>query len=377
MDIQKWTSVRRQLHQHPETGFAEEKTAARIAESLRTMGISVEQGIGKTGVVGLLQGKRPGQRMIGLRADMDALPMQDQGSSAWASSTAGVAHACGHDGHIVMLLACAETLARNPDFSGSVCFIFQPAEEGLAGARAMIDDGLFSRYPCDAVYAIHNWPELPLGELRTRPGPMMAAADRFDITLSGGGGHAAQPHLSPDTLLAISELVVALNSLVPRTLNPHEAALLTVTQIHGGTSHNMIPAAATITGTVRTFSPQARNTLERQLRLKTEHISAASGLHAEIRYHRYYPATCNSPRETRLALAAAERAGLIAQQADYPALTSEDFSFMLQEKPGAYVWLGSGPGYPLHHPCFDFNDQAIPYGVRWLCEVVYGESDGL
>lgn len=373
MDIQKWIKVRHQIHQHPETGFQEQQTAALVAGHLKAMGLEVTQNIGKTGVVGLLRGTRGGDRMIGLRADIDALPMKDEGQSAWASCHDGVAHACGHDGHTTMLLAAAEQLSQNPDFSGSVCFIFQPAEEGLAGAKAMIDDGLFSRYSCDAVYAIHNWPELPLGELRTRSGPIMAAADRFDITLSGGGGHAAQPHLSADTLLATSELVVALNTLVPRKLNPHESALLTVTQIHGGSSHNMIPGEASITGTVRTFTPEARDILEQQLRLKTEHICAAYGLQAQIHYNRYYPATCNSAREAELALNAAQQAGLVSQAAEHPALTSEDFSFMLLEKPGAYVWLGSGPGHPLHHPCFDFNDDAIPYGVRWLCEVVRQE----
>ncbi|WP_029686020.1 M20 aminoacylase family protein [Tatumella saanichensis] len=373
MDYQKWIEIRHQIHQHPETGFKEQRTAALVADLLTGMGLEVVQNIGKTGVVGILHGKHGAGRMIGLRADIDALPMKDEGQSAWASCHAGAAHACGHDGHTTMLLAAAEQLSLNPDFAGTVCFIFQPAEEGLAGAKAMIDDGLFSRFPCDAVYAIHNWPELPLGEFRTRSGPIMAAADRFDITLSGGGGHAAQPHLSADTLLATSELVMALNTLVPRKLNPHESALLTVTQIHGGSSHNMIPGEASITGTVRTFTPEARDTLEQQLRLKTEHICAAYGLKAQINYNRYYPATCNTAREAELALRAAHQAGLKAQAAEHPALTSEDFSFMLLEKPGAYVWLGAGPSHPLHHPCFDFNDEAIPYGVRWFCEIVRQE----
>ena len=373
MNSQKWVDIRRHLHRHPETGFNERETAALIAKHLKQMGLEVEENIGKTGVVALLRGRYQGERMIGLRADIDALPMRDQGSTTWRSCHDGVAHACGHDGHTTMLLAAAEQLAENPNFSGSVCFIFQPAEEGLAGAKAMIEEGLFTRYPCEAIYAIHNWPELALGEFRTRSGPIMAAADRFDITLSGGGGHAAQPHLSADTLLAASELVVALNSLVPRKLNPHESALLTVTQLHGGSSHNMIPSEASITGTVRTFSLQARDTLEQQLRLKTEHICAAYGLKAQVQYNRYYPATCNSAREVELALKAAAQAGLKASHAEYPALTSEDFSFMLQQKPGAYVWLGSGPSFPLHHPEFDFNDDVLPYGVQFLCELVHLE----
>ncbi|WKX27640.1 amidohydrolase [Tatumella ptyseos] len=370
MNIQKWVDIRHHLHQYPETGFNEQHTAALIAKLLTELGLEVETGVGNTGVVGVLRGRYQGSRMIGLRADIDALPMNDEGKSQWRSSHMGIAHACGHDGHTTMLLAAAEYLAQHPNFEGSVCFIFQPAEEGLAGAKAMIDDGLFRRYPCDAVYAIHNWPELELGELRTRIGPIMAAADRFDITLGGGGGHAAQPHLSADTLLATSELVVSLNSLVSRKLNPHESALLTVTQIHGGLSHNMIPSEASITGTIRTFTSEARDILEQQVRLKTEHICAAYGLQAKIRYNRYYPATCNSEREVTLALKAAQQAGLSAKEAEHPALTSEDFSFMLQEKPGAYVWLGSGPSYPLHHPSYDFNDEVIPYGLHWFYEIV-------
>ncbi|WP_241622178.1 M20 aminoacylase family protein [Rosenbergiella australiborealis] len=373
MDDLKWLTLRHQLHQYPETGFQEIQTSALIAQYLIELGLEVEQNVGKTGVVGVLRGRQPGERLIGLRADMDALPMADQGESAWRSCHPGISHACGHDGHTVMLLAAAEQLAHNPNFTGRVCFIFQPAEEGLAGAKAMIEEGLFERYPCDALYAIHNWPELPVGELRTRSGPIMAAADRFDIRLSGGGGHAAQPHLTADTLLAASELVVALNTLVSRKITPHESALLTVTQIHGGSSHNMIPGEASITGTVRTFTAAARDILEQQVRIKTKQIGESYGLQADIRYHRYYPATCNTPREARLALEAAEQAGLTAQPAEYPALTSEDFSFMLQEKPGAYVWLGSGPSHPLHHPCFDFNDKVIPYGVRWLCAIVHKE----
>lgn len=356
-------ALRRDLHAHPELGFQEQRTSDIVANFLKQLGIEVHRGIGKTGVVGILK-KGSSERMIGLRADMDALPMQDQSGTEWQSRAEQVSHACGHDGHTVMLLGAAEKLARDVSFDGSVCFIFQPAEEGLAGAKAMIDDGLFSRFPCEAVYAIHNWPELPLGQVQTRPGAIMAAADRFDIRVLGGGGHAAQPHLTRDTLLATSELVVQLNTLVSRALDPCETALLTVTRMQGGFSHNMIPAEANITGTVRTFSPAAQATIEARLRQMAEHITAAHGLHAEVSYLRYYPATLNSNAEAQFCLQALTQAGITAEAAPQPALTSEDFAFMLQARPGAYLWLGSAPCKPLHHAAYDFNDALIPHGVN-------------
>ncbi|AOE38411.1 M20 family metallopeptidase [Pantoea agglomerans pv. betae] len=356
-------ALRRDLHAHPELGFQEQRTSDIVANFLQQLGIEVHRGIGKTGVVGILK-KGSSERMIGLRADMDALPMQDQSGTDWQSRAEQVSHACGHDGHTVMLLGAAEKLARDVSFDGSVCFIFQPAEEGLAGAKAMIDDGLFSRFPCEAVYAIHNWPELPLGQVQTRPGAIMAAADRFDIRVLGGGGHAAQPHLTRDTLLATSELVVQLNTLVSRALDPCETALLTVTRMQGGFSHNMIPAEANITGTVRSFSPAAQATIEARLRQMAEHITAAHGLHAEVSYLRYYPATLNSAAEAQFCLQALTQAGITAEAAPQPALTSEDFAFMLQARPGAYLWLGSAPCKPLHHAAYDFNDALIPHGVN-------------
>lgn len=356
-------ALRRDLHAHPELGFQEQRTSDIVANFLQQLGIEVHRGIGKTGVVGILK-KGSSERMIGLRADMDALPMQDQSGTDWQSRAEQVSHACGHDGHTVMLLGAAEKLARDVSFDGSVCFIFQPAEEGLAGAKAMIDDGLFSRFPCEAVYAIHNWPELPLGQVQTRPGAIMAAADRFDIRVLSGGGHAAQPHLTRDTLLATSELVVQLNTLVSRALDPCETALLTVTRMQGGFSHNMIPAEANITGTVRTFSPAAQATIEARLRQMAEHITAAHGLHAEVSYLRYYPATLNSAAEAQFCLQALTQAGITAEAAPQPALTSEDFAFMLQARPGAYLWLGSAPCKPLHHAAYDFNDALIPHGVN-------------
>ena len=361
-------ALRRDLHAHPELGFQEQRTSDIVANFLHQLGIEVHRGIGKTGVVGILK-KGSSERMIGLRADMDALPMQDQSGTEWQSQAEQVSHACGHDGHMVMLLGAAEKLARDVSFDGSVCFIFQPAEEGLAGAKAMIDDGLFSRFPCEAVYAIHNWPELPLGQVETRPGPIMAAADRFDIRVLGGGGHAAQPHLTRDTLLATSELVVQLNTLVARALDPCEPGLLTVTRMQGGFSHNMIPAEASITGTVRTFSPAAQDIIESRLREMAQHVTAAHGLQAEVSYLRYYPATVNHAGAAQVALDALREAGIPAEQARQPALTSEDFAFMLQAKPGAYLWVGSAPSQPLHHSSYDFNDALIPHGIQTLTAI--------
>ncbi|MBD8167234.1 amidohydrolase [Erwinia persicina] len=369
MDLAALVALRRDIHQHPELGYQEHRTSALVVEFLTRLGLEVHQGIGKTGVVGVLK-RGSSTRTVGLRADMDALPMADNGSQPWKSRQPDVCHACGHDGHTVMLLGAAQALAAESHFDGTVCFIFQPAEEGLAGAQAMIDDGLFTRFPCDAVYAIHNWPQLPLGTVQTRPGPIMAAGDAFSITVEGGGGHAAQPQLTADTLLATSELVVALHTIVSRDLDPCDPAVLTVTRINGGFSHNMIPAQATLSGTVRTFDASVQDRIEQRMRELAQHVTASHGLTARVTYDRYYPATINGQHEARVALNAARRAGLEHGPAPKPAMTSEDFSFMLQATPGAYVWLGSAESRPLHHSEYDFNDALIPYGIRWFCAVV-------
>ncbi|MDI3438756.1 M20 aminoacylase family protein [Erwinia sp. V90_4] len=362
-------ALRRDLHQHPELGYQEHRTSGLVAEFLARLGLEVYQGIGKTGVVGVLKrGTSP--RAVGLRADMDALPMADNGTQPWKSQQPNVCHACGHDGHTVMLLGAAQALAADAQFDGTVNFIFQPAEEGLAGAQAMIDDGLFERFPCDEVYAIHNWPQLPLGVVQTRPGPIMGAGDAFSIRVEGGGGHAAQPQLTPDTLLATSELVVALHTIVSRDLDPCDPAVLTVTRINGGFSHNMIPAQATLSGTVRSFDSAVQDRIEQRMRELAQHVTAAHGLTAAVQYDRYYPATINGAEQAATALRAAARAGLAHAEAPKPALTSEDFSFMLQAKPGAYLWLGSADSRPLHHSEYDFNDALIPFGIRWYCALV-------
>jgi hippurate hydrolase len=297
---------------------------------------------------------------------------------AYRSTVIGVHHGCGHDGHTSMLLGAARHLARTRRFDGTVVFIFQPAEEGRGGARAMVDDGLFERFPCDAVYALHNWPDLPLGSAQTRPGPIMAAADRFDITLRGRGGHAAQPHHTPDALLAASQLVTQLHTIVARRIDPGESAVLSVTRIEGGHSHNVLPAEVQITGTVRSFDPVSQDRIEAALRATAQGVALASGTDVEVQYTRYYPATINSAPQAELALAAAADAGLAASVAARPAFTSEDFAFMLRARPGAYLWLGQSRGdldsdKPLHHPSYDFNDAALPLGIRWFAAVVQRE----
>jgi amidohydrolase len=374
--IPELVALRRDLHAHPETAYHEKRTAAIVAGALRLLGLEVHEGIARTGVVGTLRAGTSGRR-IGLRADMDALPMVELGKQPHASRHPGAHHGCGHDGHTAMLLGAAKQLARTRGFDGTVHFIFQPAEEGQAGARRMLDEGLLERFPCDAVYALHNWPELPLGHARTRPGPIMAAADRFDIVLRGRGGHAAQPQHTPDALLAASQLVMQLNTIVSRRIDPTDSAVLSVTKLEGGQSHNVLPAEARITGTVRSFDKAVQDRIEAALRDAAEGIGVIHGVAVDVSYVRYYPATLNTAAEAALALAAAADAGLQAAMAERPAFTSEDFAFLLQQRPGAYLWLGQGRTEPdpdgerpLHHPCYDFNDDALPLGVRWFCAVV-------
>ena len=362
-------ALRQDLHAHPELAFEERRTAGIVAAALRLLGLDVSEGIAGTGVVGTLR-HGSSRRAVGLRADMDALPIAEQSRLAHASRHAGVHHGCGHDGHTAMLLGAAQQLARTRRFDGTVHFIFQPAEEGRGGARVMVEQGLFERFPCDAVYALHNWPDLPLGEAHTRPGPIMAAADRFDIVLRGRGGHAAQPHRTPDVLLAASQLVAQLNTIVSRRIDPADSAVLSVTRVNGGSSHNVLPAEATVTGTVRSFDAPSQDRIEAALRDAVAGVALGHGVEADVTYHRYYPATVNSAAEAQLALRAAELAGLEASVAPRPAFTSEDFAFMVRERPGAYLWLGQGGNErPLHHPCYDFNDDALPHGVRWFCAV--------
>ena len=364
-------AFRRDLHAHPEMAFEEHRTGGRVAAALRELGLEVHEGIAGTGVVGLLRsGTSP--RTVGLRADMDALPITEQGERPYASRHPGVHHGCGHDGHTAMLLGAARHLARSRDFDGTIAFIFQPAEEGRGGAREMVRQGLFERFACGSVFALHNWPDLPAGTAATRPGAIMAAADRFDIVVRGRGGHAAQPHRTPDAVLAASELVAQLHTIVSRRVPPTENAVLSVTRISGGQSHNVLPSAVELTGTVRSFDAKVQDTIEDAIRAVAAGVALGSGTRIEVDYNRYYPATINTRAEAELALEAARQAGLDAAVAPSPAFTSEDFAFMLQQRPGAYLWLGQGrqaDDVPLHHPAYDFNDDALAGGVRWFAAV--------
>ena len=363
--LDELVSFRRDIHAHPELAYEEVKTAEKVGASLREIGLEVTPGVGKTGVVGTLKVGNS-NRSLGLRADMDALPIVEETGLPYASCHHGVFHGCGHDGHTTMLLGAARQLARTRNFDGTVHFIFQPAEEGQAGAKAMIEDGLFDRFPCDRVYAFHNWPDLPAGTISTRPGPIMAAADKFSIKVKGKGGHAAVPHQTPDAILAASELVSQLNTIVSRRIAPTSTAVLSVTQISGGNSHNVLPGAVTLTGTVRTFDPAVQDQIEAAVRQVIDGVALASGTQISIDYHRYYPATINAGAAAEHALKVAATVGK-AVQAPEPAFTSEDFAFMLQACEGAYVWLGQGRGgehIPLHHPGYDFNDDIIATGVN-------------
>jgi amidohydrolase len=365
-------AFRRDIHQNPELGFVEHRTASRIAEALRALGLETHTEIGGTGVVAVLR-NGGSDRKIALRADMDALPIQEQTGLAYASCTPGVFHGCGHDGHVAMLLGAAQHLVRTRRFDGTVSFIFQPAEEGLGGARAMVQAGLFDTFPADEVYALHNWPDLPAGTLASRPGPIMAAADKFEIVLTGGGGHAALPHQTPDAILAASQLVGQLNTIVARRVPANSSAVLSVTQIHGGHAHNVLPAEVSLVGTVRSFDPAVQDEIESTLRRMAEGTATSFGLKTQVRYDRYYPATINHAEPAGHALAAGRCACRQAVLAPEPAFTSEDFAFMLQARPGAYAWLGQGAdgeSMPLHHPRYDFNDAVMPYGMGWHVALV-------
>jgi len=368
------TEWRRDLHAHPELAFEEERTAALVAERLQRFGIEVETGIAKTGVVGKLKAGT-GNRAIALRADMDALPMQEGNDFAHASSVPGKMHGCGHDGHTTMLLGAAKYLAETKDFDGTVYFIFQPAEEGAGGAEVMVREGLFDRFPVEAVYGMHNWPGMPVGRVGASAGPMMAAFDTFDLYIRGKGGHGAMPHQAVDSVLVACELVGALQSIASRNTDPVDALVVTVTQIHGGDAYNVIPGEVHLAGTVRSFREEVRDSVAPAMKRIADGICAAYGATAELRYDKLYPATVNSVEETEQAVAAA--AAVVGADAidrsPVPSMGAEDFAYMLCEKPGSYIWVGNGDvegGCMLHNPGYDFNDEIIPIGVSYWAELV-------
>jgi hippurate hydrolase len=371
-------AVRRDLHANPELGFEEVRTSGIVAGALTALGVEVHRGIGKTGVVGVIKGQRTDSgKMIGLRADMDALPMSEDSTSEYCSTVPGMMHACGHDGHTTILLGTAKYLMQNRNFNGTAILIFQPAEEGLGGAKAMVEDGLFERFPCDAIYALHNWPALPAGVIGINSGPMMAASDKFEITIQGHGGHGAHPYQTIDPIVVTANMVTALQTIVSRNVHPLEAAVLSFGHIHAGSASaaSVIPGQAKLVGTVRTFSDDVQKLVEARMRTLIASIAEGYGAKAEFNYMRNYPATVNTSACAHfVADVATDLFGAERVVRDLtPSMGSEDFSFMLKKVPGAYFRLGQGgaeDGRFLHNPKFDFNDEVIPVGSATFAALV-------
>ena len=365
---------RRDIHAHPELMYDLDRTSALVADLLRQFGCDeVVTGLGRTGVVGLVHGRgRSANRAIGLRADMDALPIEEDTGVAYASQTPGRMHACGHDGHTAMLLGAAKHLAATRDFNGSVAFIFQPAEEGGAGAKAMIEAGLFSRFPIDEVYGMHNKPGLPIGQFATRTGAVMASTDRIEIEIEGIGGHAARPQYSIDPVVVGAQIVTALQTIVSRTLDPLASAVVSITNFHAGSAFNVIPQKANLVGTARALDGKVRDRLEARITELSTLIAQAHGATARVTYERGYPVTCNHAEQTAFA---ADTAAAITgnDQVDRdlaPMMGAEDFSYMLEQRPGALIFLGNGDSAGLHHPRYDFADAAIPFGIAYWSKLV-------
>ena len=360
-------------HENPELGYDVDRTANIVAERLKSFGCDeVVPGIGKTGVVGVIHGRKRGSgRVLGLRADMDALPLEEITGLPYASKTKGKMHACGHDGHTAMLLGAAKYLAETRNFDGTAVVIFQPAEEHGAGGKAMVDDGLMTRWGIEEVYGMHNAPGLPVGSFATRTGAQLAAADVFAIHVEGKGSHAAEPHKGVDTLVAGANILLALQSIVARNLDPLKAGVVTVGTFHGGTVANIIPQTAELRGTVRSLAPEVRDLLERRVREVAQSIASAYGATARVDYNRDYPMTVNHARETEFAVRVAnEIAGGKVVADTPPIMAGEDFAFMLEACPGNMIFLGNGDTATCHHPAYDFNDAAIPHGVSYWVRLV-------
>jgi amidohydrolase len=369
------TGWRHDLHAHPETAYEEERTAQFVADKLHGFGIEVHRGLAGTGVVGTLEGALGAGPAIGLRADLDALPIEEKNRFPHRSITAGKMHACGHDGHTTMLLGAARYLAETRRFAGTVHFIFQPAEENEGGARRMIEEGLFELFPMEAVFGLHNMPGLAVGEMAVRPGPFMAAYDIFEARLTGQGMHAAMPHLGKDALVAGAALVSALQIIVSRTVDPQDSLVVSVTQFHAGDTWNVIPEDVVIRGTLRSFRPEVQKAAEATLRRVVAGVAATHGISAEVRYEQRYPPTINDAKAAEFT--ARVMADVVGEAQvrlnERPLMASEDFACMLEVKPGAYVWLGNGPGEGgclLHNPHYDFNDAVLPLGASYWARLV-------
>ncbi|MCA3135867.1 MAG: amidohydrolase [Rhodocyclaceae bacterium] len=376
--VRRWhaelTAIRRDIHMHPELAFQERRTADLVAGHLAQWGVEVHRGLAGTGVVGVIPGREDSRgRGIGLRADLDCLPMHEAAERGHRSRHEGRMHACGHDGHTTMLLGAARYLAQTRQFDGTAYVIFQPAEEHGGGGNVMVREGLFERFPADEVYALHNWPELPPGRIALRAGPVMAATDEIAITIHGSGGHAAMPHLAVDPVVVAAQVIGALQTVASRNVAPVDAVVVSICSMHTSQTgaFNVIPDAVHLLGTVRSFRAETRDMAERRCREIAEGVAAALGGRAEVKYTRGYPATVNSPRETEFAARVGESlfgAGNVVRDVD-PTMGGEDFAYFLQEKPGAYVFLGQGGGplgCSLHNPHYDFNDEVIPLGAGYL-----------
>jgi hippurate hydrolase len=371
-EIAEW---RRDLHAHPELQYEVHRTAATVAEKLKAFGCDeIATGIGRTGVVGVIKGKKKASgKVVGLRADMDALPIEEATGLSYASKNPGKMHACGHDGHTAMLLGAARHLCETRNFDGTAVVIFQPAEEGGAGAKAMIEDGLFERFAIGEVFGLHNYPGMPVGSFATRHGAIMAAADRIWIEVEGVGGHAARPHKAIDTILVGSEIVGALQQIVARNVDPIDNAVVSITLFQAGNTDNVIPQTALLRGTARSLKPEVRDLLERRVREIAEGIARLHGAKANVRYARDYPVVVNHPGAADFAAAVArEVAGADkVDPAAPPVMGGEDFAFMLQKRPGAFIFMGNGEGSAnLHHPAYDFNDKGIPFGASYWVRLV-------
>src|SRR5262245_31212992 len=371
---EEMTAWRRDIHAHPELGFEEQRTSDFVASQLKTYGIEVHRNVGKTGVVGVLRAGAA-KKSLGLRADMDCLPIEEANSFSYKSKHAGRMHACGHDGHTTMLLGAAKYLAATKNFDGTVNFIFQPAEEGLGGAKAMVDDGLFKRFPCEAIFGMHNRPGMPLGKFAVRSGPMMAGGAFFDIDIEGIGSHGARPEAGVDTVLVAAHITAALQSIVARNVRPVDTAVLSVTQIHSGTAYNVIPQTARLSGTVRAFSNEVMTLVGKNMARVAEGVAAGFGAKAKTDFRILFPPTINNAKEADYAAGVcADLVGADAVKRD-PALimASEDFAFMLNEVPGCYINIGNGDGEgacEVHNPSYDFNDKALATGASFFARLV-------
>ena len=376
------TAWRRDIHAHPELLYDVHRTAATVADKLRSFGCDeVVTGIGRTGVVGVIRGSKgaAGSRVIGLRADMDALPIEEANDVPYKSTVPGKMHACGHDGHTAMLLGAARYLTETRNFAGTAVVIFQPAEEGGAGGNAMVQDGLMDRFRIEEVFGMHNYPGLPVGQFALRPGPLMASADRLTIEIEGRGGHAARPHKSIDTVLVGAQIINQIQSIVARNVDPLDAAVISICVFQAGTTDNVIPQTALLRGTARSLTPAVRDLLEKRLHEVVEGTAKLYGATAKLTYKRDYPVTRNHERQAAFAASVAAQVvgGERVDENVAPVMGAEDFSFMLQARPGAFIFVGNGDSAGLHHPAYDFNDEVIPVGTSYwvkLVETALGET---